>query len=198
MFKKLMLLSAIASLGACSSFSQCDSDKNYVVSNPQVIDEFKKLKSEKKIRSIYYKTNQLRNCYWDHCVNFDSTKFDFIERDFNDQYRKGTYRIYATKDTTRTDCMEHNELYQNLKDICFYTVKNEIGIIYSDYIYEDIEKDGISKSNLYNKKNKKILFDVSSQIYSTHALIGTSSAGYCKSRKNNNPDYKFNISDLVN
>jgi hypothetical protein len=198
MLKKILLLTSIASISACSSFSQCQSDKNYVISNPEAIEEYKKLDSENKIKSIYYQIEPLEKCNYDSCVRFNTKKFDFVEMQFNDEYRKGVYRIYATKDLSRKDCFEHNTGATSLKDICFYSLKNEGGVIYSDYVKKNFKINGVYTASFYNKSRNEILYEVVSQTYSSKAFIGTSSAGFCKASKKNNPDYKFNISDLGN
>lgn len=201
MFKQLILISMVASVSACSSLNearQCDPEKNYVFSNPEAIEEYKKLKLEGYVKSIYYKDIPITKCNWDHCIYFDNKKLNFIEKNFDDENRKGIYKIYATENSSGKDCFKHNELYKGIKDICFYALKNDGDRVFSDYTFENNEENGVYKSSLYDNKNNLFLFKVSSQMYSTHALIGTSSSGYCKYINNNNPDYKFKISSLLN
>lgn len=196
MFKKLMLLSVVLSLGACETInqaSQCDPEKNYIISNPQAIDEYKKLYSENKIRSVYYKITPTRMCNWDSCVNFNTEKFDFVEKYFDDKYRKGIYKIYSTKDMSRKDCFEKDPTFTSIKNICFYAVKNLNNEVDSNYTKEIEEKNGVNKISLYNNKTKEYLFKFSYQAYSKHAIIGESSAGICKENRNNNQKYNFDI-----
>lgn len=192
MFKKLMLLSVLTTLTACETINQakqCDPEKNYIISNPQAIDEYKNLDKEGRIKSIYYKNQPTKGCDWDTCVQFDNKKFDFIEKYFNDSKREGVYTIYQSDDLSRKDCMPHNSAAYSLENKCFYTIKNKNNEIKSTYMKsrEDTNKQIVIK--FYNLKNNILLLESSYQPYSTNA-IGAVGAGFCDSYSNNNPHYE--------
>lgn len=196
MLKNLMVLSAFVMLGGCETLnqaSQCDPDKNYVISNPEAIDKYKKLLSNNEIKSVFYKNIPTEKCNWDSCVNFDHKKFNFIERYFNDEYRQGVYKVNIAKSSeNRTDCLVHDPAAYNLEKICFYLTKNKNDTINSNYIKTKTKIKDVILINLYDEKEKLYLFQSSSQIYSTNA-IGSYGAGYCKESENNNRNYEFNV-----
>lgn len=191
MFKIIMLVPMLSSLLACSSFNeliQCDADKNYVISNSEAIENYKKLLSNNKIKSVYYEEIPTERCNWDSCMSFDNKKFNFIEKYFNDEYRKGIYTVNVSTDLDRKDCVAHNSGSADLKNLCFYTVKNEN--IKSNYKKINHKINDYRKLSLIDSENNEILFEYAYQFYSTNA-VGSIGFGVCKIIKNNNPNYKF-------
>ena len=196
--KKLIIVPILLTLTASTNNieKQCPFDKNYMKSNPTAMEEYKQLKKEGKIKSFYYESPLQRPCNYLGCVSFDPKQYDFIEKKFNDKFRQGIYTIYATKDTTRTDCFK--ELFSHkLVDkngYCYYAVKNEDGVIKSRY-HRYLKDLGTSVlSGFYDAEKNISLFEHSYTVYSTGALGGPG-FGTCGSSNNNYPDYRFNTLD---
>ena len=194
MFKKLILFSTIAVLGGCETINQakqCDPDKNYMISNPQAIEEYKKLKSEGKIRSYYHKDETLKFCDNDRCANFDVNKYDFIEMYFNNKDMKGVYTLKASKDLNNKNCLKSVSSSERIKNFCYVLNKNSNDIIISDYEWSLTKNNNVTILEFKNIKNNELLFKNSYQVYSTGA-IGGPGGGICPKSYVNNPSYKFN------
>lgn len=190
------LLMFFVSLGGCETInqtSQCDPEKNYIISNSQAMDEYKKLKSEGKVRSYFHNNVSPNECNNDKCMYFDKNKYDFIEIYFNDKYRNGVYTIKQYQELDRKDCVTHykNSMYKDNK-YCFVATKNlndDIKSIYEWKFYP--ASDGVTKIEFINRFSKTSLFKFSYQTYSTGA-IGGPGGGVCNQSSINNPEYKFN------
>jgi len=197
MLNKILLLSIITSLSACESINQskqCDADKNYIISNPDAIKEYQKLKADGKIKSYYYNNLKQEECNEDKCVRFNAKDYDFVEMNFNDKLRKGVYTIRQFDDLERRDCIDNYKssftTNKNLK--CYVITKNENNIINSDYELTFIPVDnGVTKLEFKNIKINKSLFKISYQTYSTGA-IGGPGGGICPQAYINHPEFKFN------
>ena len=194
MFKKLIILSTIAVLGGCETInqaSQCDPDKNYIISNPQAIEEYKKLKSEGKIRSYYYNSKASASCNNNKCAGFNTKKYDFIEMYFNNELRKGVYTITASKDLSSEDCLPKNSSTSPLNNTCYKATKNQNDHIISEYEWSLQNNNNVIVLEFKNIKKGEQLFKNSYQTYSTGA-IGGPGGGICPKSYINNPNYKFN------
>lgn len=205
MIKEILLLSVIASVTACKSYSpesQCDPEKNYIKnyikSNPEAIKLFKKKKSQGLIRSIYYENKNPSNCNDNLCVYFDDTKYDFIEKNFKDQYRNGVYtiKVDTKKQYTDSECISQNPATSNIKDKkCFVIEKNENNIIKSDYKWSLDSEAGLTTLKFEDLKNNILLSEFVYQVYSTGA-IGGPGGGVCKPTRINNKNYKYDPYEL--
>lgn len=194
MFKKLLLFSTIAIIGGCETINQanqCDPDKNYIISNPQAIEEYKKLKSEGKIRSYYNNSDGSASCNNNECVAFDQKYFDFIEVYFNNNIRKGVYTITASQDLKSSDCMPKASSSSKFNKICYKATKNENNNIVSDYEWNFKKNDNVIVLEFKNIKKGERLFKNSYQAYSTGA-IGGPGGGICPKSHISNQKYKFN------
>ena len=195
MFKKLILFSTIAVLGGCETInqtSQCDQTKNYLVSNPQAMEEYKKLLKQRKIKSFYSIKIPVERCVDDFCVIYDSEKMEFQEKFFNDEERKGVYTISISNSSQKKECMKSSQYTINSGNKnCYIVKKNENNIVKSryKYTYDKTEKSQTIIS-FYDMERKENLYEYSYQIYSTGA-IGGPGFGTCRI-KDNNPSYKFN------
>lgn len=199
MLKNLMVLSAFVMLGGCETLnqaSQCDPDKNYVISNPEAIGKYKKLLSNNEIKSVYYKNIPTEKCNWDSCVQFDSEKFEFVEKYFDDKYRKGIYKVFITDDLKRSDCLEHDPVSSSLKNKCFYVVKNNDDKIESRYGKLIINMKDSSFTEISDIKEGVSLYKSSRQVYDTGA-IGAYGVGHCKVNFDNNKGYKIKIDGVL-
>ena len=192
MFKKLLLFSTMAIIGGCETINQanqCDPDKNYIISNPSAMQEYQKLKSEGKIKSIYINYSKPNVCNDISCVAFYKEKYDFMERNFNDQYRKGIYTIKIKKESD--ECLKGNNISTKFNDICFVTEKNIQNIAVSEYEwYMDNSNENYRKIIFKNRLKNESLFEYSYQVYSTGA-IGGPGFGKCPQLYRNN-NLKFN------
>ena len=194
MFKKLILFSTIAILGGCETINQtnqCDPDKNYIISNPQAMEEYKTLRKSGEINSFYVEVLPASLCNTNTCIKFDNNKFSYIERLFNDSERNGVYTITAHKDSEGRTCMKESAstIYEKNR-LCYEAIKNDNNIKSKyKYTYDRSKKDQ-TIVNVVDMKNNKSLYEYSYQIYS-HKGIGGPAIGTCPS-SNNNPEYKFN------
>ena len=181
MFKKLILFSTIAILGGCETInqaSQCDPEKNYLISNPQAMEEYKSLFRNKKIKGYYFNNLTPKYCDDSLCMFFDTKKFEYMEIYFNDSKRKGVYTIKES--TNNENCIKQNSsMNDNLDKKCFIATKNEEGSILSRYEYQTYNNENQTIIKFIDRKNNSILYEESHQIYSTKAL-GSYGFGICK------------------
>lgn len=184
----------MAIIGGCETINQanqCDLDKNYIMSNPQAIEEYKKLKSEGKIRSYYHKGETLNFCDNDRCANFDVNKYDFIEMYFNNEDMKGVYTLTASKDFKNKNCLKSVSNSERIKGFCYMLNKNPNNRVISGYEWNLTKINNITILEFKNIKKNEQLFKNSYQVYSTDA-IGGPSGGICPKSHISNPNYKFN------
>ena len=195
MSKKLIFIPLLLSITACSAKNieeQCPPEQNYMISNPAAMEEYNQLKKEGKIKSYFSDHNRKDICRVIYCVRFDPKQYDFIEKRFDDDYRKGIYTIYASTDLSRNDCFD-DPTYKS--PYCFYAVKNENDVVKSRYRkYSRVSRKPRTPivTGFDDLKNNISLFKYSYTTYSTGALGGPG-FGMCGSKNNNNPDYDFNI-----
>jgi len=195
MSKKLIFIPLLLSITACSAKNikeQCPPEQNYMISNPAAMEEYNQLKKEGKIKNYFSDHNRKDTCRVIYCVRFDPKQYDFIEKRFDDDYRKGIYTIYATTDLSRNDCFKDSS---KRSPYCFYAVKNENDVVKSRYRkYSRISGKPRTPivTGFDDLKNNISLFKYSYTTYSTGALGGPG-FGMCGSNNNNNPDYDFNI-----
>ena len=199
MLKKLILFSTIAVLGGCETInqtSQCDPEKNYLISNPEAMEKYKKLLKNHQIKSYLIEVNPIEPCDSISCVSFDYNKFDFIEKVFNDSKRIGIYKITTNENKNRDDCLKPNGATKYGNFPCYIISNNKSDVPESIYKYslKNIDNKQIIIS-FENIKDDLLLYKYSYQIYSTGA-IGGPGFGICKAQKINNPDYKFNAYDF--
>lgn len=194
MIKKLLLLSAIASVTACTSYNEyksCDPEKNYIISDPVAMEEYKKLRESGEVQSYYTETNPIKPCFNVLCVNYNPEKFSFMEKRFSDEERKGVYTITKTKDLTDKTCINKSPVSLSI-DYCFKVEKNNNNEIKSRYKFLlDFSNKDVTIIKFIDLKNNKNLYEYSYQTYLTGA-IGGPGGGMCATKKINNPDFKFN------
>jgi len=195
MSKKLILIPLLFSITACSAKSieeQCPPEQNYMISNPAAIEEYNQLKKEGKIKSYFSDHDLKEHCRVIYCVRFNPKQYDFIEKSFNDESRKGVYTIYATTDLSRDDCFD-DPTYKS--PYCFYAVKNENDVVksrYTRYSRGASELRAPVVTGFDDLEKNVSLFKYSYTIYDTGALGGPG-FGICNSKNNNRPDYKFDV-----
>ena len=195
MIKKLFLLSSILTLSACSSLSermQCDPEKNYIISNPEAMEKYKKEQANGEIKSIYYNILDDKSCENNSCIFYNNLKYNFIEIKFND--KQGVYTVKTSSNYSNPNCIfKNNEL--NIKGYkkCYLLEKNVNDKINSTYMYTYIHYSNLKYNNLklINIKDNIVLFDVAYQTYTINSL-GASGGGICPKLEDNNPNYKFN------
>ena len=186
MFKKLLLFSTMAIIGGCETINQanqCDPEKNYIISNPQAMEEYKKLREKKEVLSIYSENIPDSACTNNSCVIFDSKSFSFYEKKFNTPKTKGVYTINAYNNYNGDCEKDGNGLVKN--DICYRFSKNSDGDILSKYklVLDTSYKDRTVISFVDMSRNIK-LYEYSSQIYSNKAIGGFGFSS-CPKYKNN-------------
>ena len=196
MFKKLILFSTIAVLGGCETInqaSQCDPDKNYLISNPQAMEEYKLLRKNGEVNGYYTVTLPPKPCYTNICVSIEDSN-EYIEKFFDDKERKGVYTIKAYKNKEGRNCITEDPATINNKiKYCYEVTKNNNEEVKSRYQYTyDKRNKGQTIIVFSDIKNNIQLYEYSYQIYSTKA-IGGPGFGTCKLNSNNNKNnYKFN------
>ena len=194
MFKHLIIFSTIVVLGGCETINQtnqCDPAKNYIISNPQAMEDYKKKIINKEKVSLYENIKQ--SCNSNSCIFYDSEKFKFVERNFNNLEMNGVYKI--TQIENNNNCVGNSKKIIN--DKCYLLEKNELGEINSDYEFTMQSIGGNMNIIFKNLKTKEELYNVSYQTYSTKALGGPGYS-YCSKQYKNNPHYKFHVTDFVN
>lgn len=196
MINKLLLLSAIASVTSCTSYNEyksCDPEKNYIISDPVAMEEYKKLRSTGEVKSYFSEKIKPEKCDDSLCVWFSPKDFDFIERNFSDDTRNGIYTITASKNLTDPNCIEENSILKSRKDrYCYILTKNENDVAISRYKYIfDNSNENYTVIKFLDTKTNKYLYTYSYQIYST-AAIGGPGTGTCTTQKVKHPEYKFN------
>ena len=185
----------MAIIGGCETINQanqCDPDKNYAISNPEAMEEYKRLKMNGSVVSYYDQALPTDSCYDTSCVAYKPDKIIFYEKYFNDDERKGVYTITASFNLEDENCMK-DPLYTKKKyeEYCYTVIKNKNDEVKSRYKYTyDKTTKGQTVITFFDLKNNIKLYEYSYQIYTTGALGGPG-FGRCKKSKDNNPNYKF-------
>lgn len=192
MLKKITLLSVLLGLSGCSSYYEmknCDPEKNYINSNPEAMENYKKLVKNGEVNSYYIKMISPKSCKSGECFSYDPRKYDFKEVYFNDSSRKGVYTIKISEDPNDKKCIKKQYSYDKK---CYFVTKNKNDEIKSRFYVElNFDNDRIYKKFM-DLKNNTILFESSFQIYKTPNIAGEPSGGFCSIKKNHD-DYNFNI-----
>lgn len=173
--------------------SQCDPEKNYIISNPQAMEEYKSLRKNGEVESYYIMNLPSDYCNSNKCVTYDNEKFSYFEQYFNDKERVGVYTIKAYANSENRKCMPEAISTKNRSiKYCYEAVKNKNDEVKSryKYVYDKTNENQIIIS-VYDIKKNIQLYEYSYQIYSNRA-IGGSGFGTCPKSQNNNPNYKFN------
>lgn len=192
MIKKITLLAALLILSGCATSvanNQCDPEKNYIHSNPEAIEEYKKLVRNGEVKSYYYKKTPTNPCENNKCLSYSTDKYDFQEIYLDDTTRKGIYTIKIITDPNDKNCIK--KAYSSDKN-CYLITKNNNDEIKSRFYVEVNFNDNTTYKKFMDLKTNKILFEASFQIYKTPSLADEPSGGFC-SVKNNHKEYKFNI-----
>ena len=195
MFKKLILFSTMTIIGGCETINQanqCDPEKNYAISNPEAMEEYKRLKMNGSVNSYYYRELPTEPCYDTLCVSYIPDKIIFFEKYFDDDERKGVYTITAISNLEDENCMKES-VYTKMRSVryCYTAIKNKNDEVKSRYKYTyDKTTKGQTIITFYDLKSNIKLYEYSYQIFTTGALGGPG-FGRCKKSKNNNPNYKF-------
>lgn len=185
--KSLILFSTIAILGGCETInqaSQCDPEKNYLISNPEAIKKYEDLKNAGKISSFYFESVPAEPCYTDVCITYDSKDIKFYERKFKDNERDGIYKISVSPDLNNINCIKKDP--SNPNNNCYLVEKNLNNEVMSQYkLVYDRSETMRTKVSFINIKSKEVLYEKSYQTYLTKALGGPGIAT-CKLYKNEN------------
>ena len=170
--------------------SQCDPAKNYMISNPEAMKEYKLLRKNGEVESYYHMSIPTLPCYSNTCVTYYK-KLSYIELFFNDKERKGIYTVKGYENKEGRNCMKEDPITKNRKIKCYEATENKNEEIKSRYQYtHDFSVNGQVIISFYDLKNKVTLYEYSYQVYSTKA-IGGPGFGRCKLNENN-PNYRFN------
>jgi hypothetical protein len=196
--KKFITLLPIILAAGCATpqETQCDPEKNYIISNPELIEEYKNEFKNGNIKNLYYDTRQLGSeksilCNNSSCVKYDVKKFDFIEKKINDQLRNGVYTIYNHPKNDKR-C---NFWTQSWSKVCYESIKNENNEIKSKYGLYMYNENGATVSEFKKLNTNELIFKYSRTIY-TNDAVGGPGFGTCPIMKNNNPNYKFNYGNF--
>ena len=192
-FNKLIICFTMAILSGCETMnqaSQCDPNKNYLISNQKEMEKYQKERKDGQVKSIYFYEKKPKPCLDDRCVKFDMNALDFIEKNFDDEYRKGNYKITISMNKDDPDCMKEDP-YNNNKNYCFKTSKNKDNVVYSSYMWSAYIENEVGFIKFDNIKENINLYTYAYQVYSTRA-IGGPGFGTCKNKDNKYP-YKFNV-----
>lgn len=189
--KYFLVLLPIILTTSCSSNpqeTQCDPAKNYIISNPELMEKYKEEFKNGEIKSLYYDTSTLGSttvCNNSPCVSYDYKKLDYIEKKITDPFRNGIYTIYNhPKNDTRC-----NFWTKSWSKVCYESIKNENDQIKSKYGLIMYENGDATVTEFKNIKTNKLLYKYSNTIYMTGA-IGGPGFGVCNPTHNNN--YRFN------
>jgi len=192
MIKKITLLSVLLGLSGCSSYYEmknCDPTKNYINSNPEAMEKYKELVKKGEVRSYYSKITPSSLCEHQKCLKYDTKKYDFQERYFDDNLRHGVYTIKISTDPLDKSCIKKQ--YSSDKN-CYIVTKNNNNLIKSKFSLEININGNITYTKFVDLEENVVLFEASYQIYKTPSIAGEPSGGFCPV-KNNHNDYKFNI-----
>lgn len=184
MIKKITLLTALIALSGCSSYYEmknCDPSKNYINSNPEEMEKYKKLVNNGNVKSYYLKIIPMIPCKNNKCLPYDSKKYDFQELYFNDTMRNGIYTIKISSKLKDPNCFEIK--YSNNKK-CYTVTKNKNNEVHSQYYLEKIRDNNFSYTKFIDLKHNVILFESSSQSYHVKNISDAPSGITCQSIKN--------------
>jgi hypothetical protein len=193
MKKNILLLSIIALTGCATSIEkQCDPEKNYIISNPELMEKYKEEFKNGEIKSLYYDFSELsankgKICKNSSCVNYDYKRLSFTEKKFNNLDRNGIYSIYIhPKGNKRCNFWTYS-----WDKVCYESIKNENNDIKSKYAVIMYTENDATILEFKNLKDNKLIYKYSHTIYTTGAISGAG-FGSCGVKQNNNPEYKFN------
>jgi hypothetical protein len=191
--KKLIILLPIILTASCSTpqKTQCDTENNYIISNPELMEKYKEEFKNGEIKSLYYDKTSIGYestsvCNSSFCVYYDNKKFDYIEKKINDPLRKGVYTIYNHPKNDKR-CNFSNRSWDK---VCYESIKNENNEIKSKYGLTMYNDKNATVAEFKNNQTNELLYKYSKTIYTTGA-IGGAGFGVCSPVKINN-NYKFN------
>jgi len=191
--KKFLVLLPIIITGCASDpqKTQCDPEKNYIISNPELMEKYKEEFKNGEVKSLYYDASNLPSetstlCNNSSCVQYNNKKFDYIEKKINDSLRKGIYTIY-NHERNNKKC---NFWTQSWSEVCYESIKNKNDEIKSKYGVIFYEENSTTIIEFKNLKDNKTIYKYAHTIYTTGA-VGGPGFGSCGVKYNNNENYKF-------
>lgn len=196
--KCLLILLPIMLTTSCASNpqeKQCDPEKNYIISNPELMEKYKEEFKNGEVKSLYYDHTTLGStsvCNNSPCVSYDYKKLDYIEKKITDIFRNGIYTIYNHEKNDKR-C---NFWSKSWDKVCYESIKNENDEIKSKYGVIFYEENNAMIIEFKNMKENKSIYKYSHTIYTTGA-IGGAGFGSCGVKYNNNKNYKFHPTDFV-
>ena len=160
MIKQIITLSAISFLGACSTYSNSmigNNDCNVttpVEINESATKEYREVRANGMMKSAFIDIIGKDVCEDEVCTRFHPARYDFIERQFNDDKRQGIYTLKATKDLKDPNCFGVPEDIDGTK-YCYSLTKNQNNEIKSRYKFTMINQDTYRVMKIDDLKNKE-------------------------------------------
>lgn len=160
MIKQIITLSAISFLGACSTYSNSTIGNNDcnattpVETNESATKEYREVRANGMMKSAFIDIIGKDVCEDEVCTRFHPARYDFIERQFNDNKRQGIYTLKATKDLKDPNCFGVPEDIDGTK-YCYSLTKNQNNEIKSRYKFTMINQDTYRVMKIDDLKNKE-------------------------------------------
>lgn len=164
-------------------------DKNYINSNPEALENYKKIVAAGEVNSYYLKIIPTPSCENNKCISYEINKYDFIEMYFNDNSRQGVYTIKVSTDPLDKSCIKKQ--YNSDKN-CYSVTKNDYNEIKSRFHVESNYSNHVFYKKFTDLKENIVLFESSYQVYHIPTPLDIPSGGVCKI-KNNPKNYIFDI-----
>lgn len=164
--KNYLVLISLCFTAGCSLFQKddCIHNENYVMVNKEKLENYSHNISLKNKTSLYIEHQPAKPCIENSCLYFDSNKFNFIERYFDDSERKGIYHITESKNTNDRNCIILS-LFENNKfvDRCFKITKNKLNEKTAEYnLIFDNRLNWLQKIS-FRTKDGLLIYEVSNQ-----------------------------------
>jgi len=192
MIKKITLFAALLTLSGCSTYYEmknCDPEKNYINSNPEALENYKKIVAAGEVNSYYLKIIPTPSCENNKCISYEINKYDFIEMYFNDSSRQGIYTIKLSTDPLDKNCIKKQ--YNSDKN-CYSVTKNLDNKIRSRFYLEANFTGNLFYRKFVDLQENVELFTSSYQVYHIPTALDNPSGGICKT-KNTPEEYIFDI-----
>lgn len=192
MINKVVTIFSALLLSSCTVYQErdkCTAENSYIESNPTAMEHYLELRKTGQIKSYYVEQIPATDFIDDKYVLYKND-FDFVEKNFNDNYRNGIYTIIKT-DSITNDCLERN-VNELSKSNCYLITKNINNEIKSDYKYTiDNSEEKTIKISFTNLRTQEVLFTNSIK-YLRRVLINKNDLVPCPIKRMNYPDYRFN------
>jgi hypothetical protein len=192
MIKKITILAALLTLSGCRTYYEmknCDSEKNYINSNPNALENYKKIVAAGEVNSYYLKIIPTKTCENNKCISYEVNKYDFIEMYFDDSSRKGIYTIKLSNEKLDKNCIKKQ--YSSDKK-CYSVTKNNNNEIKSRFYVESNYSNHVFYKKFTDLKENIVLFESSYQVYHIPTPLDIPSGGVCNI-KSSPENYIFDI-----